>query len=65
VPAGTSGFTLRAGGFSALLVQGERLTVLCSPNTRQWLSEGRGWVTFTPVGGTLDCGPTSTPGRRG
>jgi hypothetical protein len=65
VPAGTAGFTLRAGGSSALLVQGERLTVLCSPNTRQWLSEGRGWVTFTPVGGTLDCGPTTTPGRRG
>lgn len=65
VPAGTSSFMLSAGGSSALLVQGERLTVLCSPNTRQWLSEGRGWVTFTPVGGALDCGPTIPPGRRG
>jgi hypothetical protein len=65
VPAGTPGFTLSAGGSSALIVDGTRLTVLCSPSTRQWLSEGRGWVTFTPVGGTLDCGPTMAPGRRG
>jgi hypothetical protein len=65
VPAGTAGFTLSAGGSSALAVDGDRLTVFCSPSTRQWLSEGRGWVTFTPVGGTLDCGPTITPGRRG
>jgi PAS domain S-box-containing protein len=57
VPAGTAGFTLRAGGTSALVVDGERITVLCSPSTRQWLSNGRGWVTFSPVGGRLDCGP--------
>lgn len=65
VPAGTDGFTLRAGGASALVVDGGGLTVLCSPNTRQWLSEGRGWVTFTPLGGTLDCAPPTVPRPRG
>lgn len=65
VPAGTTGFTLTAAGASALVVDGSRLTVLCSPNTRQWLSEGRGWVTFTPVGGMLDCASPTIPRPRG
>jgi hypothetical protein len=65
VPAGTDGFTLTAAGASALVVDRGGLAVFCSPNTRQWLSGGRGWVTFTPVGGTLDCVPPTVPRPRG
>jgi hypothetical protein len=65
VPAGTDGFTLEAAGASALVVDRGGLAVFCSPNTRQWLSGGRGWVTFTPVGGTLDCAPPTVPRPRG
>lgn len=65
VPAGTDGFTLRAAGASALVIDRGGLAVLCSPNTRQWLSGGRGWVTFTPMGGALDCAPPTVPRPRG
>jgi len=65
VPAGTTGFTLSAGGATALIVDGEQISVLCSPSTRQWLSDGRGWVTFTPAVSRLDCGPARDQQRRG
>jgi hypothetical protein len=55
VPAETADFTLTTGGERALVVNAEGVTVLCAPSTRQWLSDGRGWVTFTPVQGALDC----------
>lgn len=55
VPADTDYFTLNAGGDTALVVRAGQVSVLCSPNTRQWLSGGRGWVTFTPTDGTLRC----------
>jgi hypothetical protein len=59
IPAGTAGFRLSAGGVTAVLLDGAELTVLCEPTMRQWLSEGRGWVTFTPTGGALQCGPAA------
>ncbi len=65
VPVGTTGFTLSAGGATALIVDGPQITVLCSPSTRQWLSDGRGWVTFTPAVSRLDCGPAVDQTRRG
>jgi hypothetical protein len=55
VPVGTDHFTLDAGGATALTVNGDQVAVLCSPSTRQWLSGGRGWVTFTPTDGALRC----------
>lgn len=55
VPAGTADFTLLAGGERALVVRAQGITVYCAPSTRQWLSGGRGWVTFTPALGTLEC----------
>jgi hypothetical protein len=55
VPAGTGEFTLSAGGERALTVRAGEVAVLCAPHTRQWLSGDRGWVTFTPVEGTLEC----------
>lgn len=65
VPAGTTGFSLSVGGSTALMVDGDQITVLCSPSTRQWLSDGRGWVTFTPAVSRLDCGPATDQRRRG
>jgi hypothetical protein len=57
VPADTDYFTLSAGGDTALVVRAGQVSVLCSPSTRQWLSGGRGWVTFTPRDGALRCEP--------
>jgi hypothetical protein len=59
IPAGTAGFSLSAGGVTAVILDGADLTVLCEPTMRQWLSEGRGWVTFTPTEGALQCGPAA------
>ena len=55
VPAATRGFRLEAGGKTALLVNGDQVTALCSPVTQQWLSDGRHWLTFNPVEGSLRC----------
>lgn len=65
VPTGTRGFRLEAGGETALLVDGESVTALCSPLTQQWLSNGQRWVTFNPVDGALDCSATSAPRHEG
>lgn len=56
VPAGTASFGLSAGGQPALLIHDATLIPRCGPHTRQWLSGGREWVTFTPVEGRLECG---------
>lgn len=56
VPDGTAAFSLLASGTTALRVEGDQVTTYCNPVTRQWLSDGRRWVTFTPVEGALDCG---------
>lgn len=55
IPAGTHDFRLDAGDDRALTVRGTDISVHCSPSTRQWLSAGRGWVTFTPIDHALDC----------
>lgn len=58
IPAATPAFALRTAGVPALRVSGGEVATLCSPVSRQWLSDGRRWVTFTPVGGTLQCEPS-------
>jgi hypothetical protein len=57
VPSGTGDFVLEMDGRAAMVVRGADIEVFCSPNTRQWLSGGRGWVTFSPVDRSLQCGP--------
>lgn len=59
LPEGTADFTLRTGDATALRLDGADLVTRCSPVTRQWLSDGRRWVTFTPVDGALECGATA------
>jgi hypothetical protein len=56
VPAGTRSFELSADGASALTVRNGEVIIGCASSTRQWLSDGRRWVTFTPVAGVLECG---------
>lgn len=55
IPAGTAEFALLARGARALTIHGATLTPGCGPVTRQWLSGGREWVTFSPVDGRLEC----------
>lgn len=62
VPLGTSTFRLLAGDGTALIIEGGAITTLCSPVTQQWLSNGRRWVTFSPVDGALQC--SAPPARR-
>jgi hypothetical protein len=64
LPHGTRAFTLTAAGQPALTLQGGEIQVHCAPNVRQWLPGDRGWVTFTPFGGALDCGQAPTTLRR-
>lgn len=65
IPAGTAVFGLIAGDAPALIIDGTALNPRCTPVTRQWLSDGREWVTFTPVDGRLDCGPASDARHKG
>lgn len=64
VPTGSRAFQLSAGGTGVLEVAGGEVVIRCSSSTRQWLSDGRRWVTFTPVAGILECGQ-DTYWRRG
>lgn len=57
IPSGTSPFTLRLGGATALTIDGATVTTLCAPVTDQRLSNGRRWFTFNPLGGSLRCAP--------
>lgn len=65
VPDGTAAFELTAAGLPALTLEGGELNPRCGPLTRQWLSDGRQWVTFTPVDGRLECGPPATVRHKG
>lgn len=65
LPTGTHHFRLVAGDHTALLVQGEQITALCSPMIQQWLSHGRRWLTFNPGDGTLDCTAQPAPRHEG
>lgn len=65
VPTGTRGFRLDAGGSTALLIDGDSVTALCSPLTRQRLSNGHQWLTFNPMDGALECTAASTPRHEG
>ncbi len=65
VPAGTHSFRLIAAGETALVVEGDSVSTLCSPSTRQQLSHGRRWLTFNPVGGILNCVALPEPRHEG
>jgi hypothetical protein len=65
IPAGTADFALSAHGASALTVRRDVVTPGCAPFTRQWLSDGREWVTFSPVQGSLDCPRIETSRHKG
>lgn len=56
VPVATPAFTLRLGGATALVLDGETVTTLCAPVTEQWLSNDRRWFTFNPLDGSMQCG---------
>lgn len=55
VPVATPTFTLRLGGATALLLEGQSITTLCEPVTEQWLSNDRRWFTFNPLAGSVHC----------
>lgn len=59
VPAASPAFSLELGAATALILDGGRLTTLCTPVTRQWLSDDRRWFTFNPRDGSLQCGNDS------
>jgi hypothetical protein len=63
VPTGSRRFDLLAGGQSVLTMEDGEVVIRCASSTRQWLSDGRRWVTFVPVAGALECGQ-DTPWRR-
>lgn len=56
VPPYTRRLTVRLGGQTALQMDGTAISTLCTPVTRQRLSNDRLWFTFNPRGGTLQCG---------
>jgi hypothetical protein len=55
VPLGTSAFTLKLGGKTAMHVRGAEIRVYCEPVTEQDLGAGRRWYTFAPEMGRLTC----------
>ena len=55
VPLGTSAFTLKLGGKTAMHVTGAEIRVYCEPVTEQDLGYGRRWYTFAPEMGRLTC----------
>lgn len=61
VPLRTHDIRIDAGGRTALILDAGDITTLCSPVTRQWLSNGRRWVTFSTVDGSLECAPPAAP----
>ena len=65
LPATTAAFRLDMGGQTALVIDGQQVTTRCAPVTRQWLSNGRSWLTFSPVGGALECGTRPVPRHEG
>jgi hypothetical protein len=55
VPVGTSSFTLKLAGKTAMNVVGAEIRTYCDPLTEQDLGAGRRWYTFTPEMGRLTC----------
>ena len=55
VPVGTSSFTLKLGGKTAMHVVGAEIRSYCEPMTEQDLGAGRRWYTFAPDMGRLSC----------
>lgn len=65
VPPGTRRFRVEAAGQTVLVMDDGSITALCSPMTQQWLSDGRRWLTFNPVGGALQCTAHTAPRHEG
>ena len=65
IPPESPDFRLVAAGRTILEMRAGRVATLCSPVTDQWLSDGRRWVTFTPVDGALRCTDPATPRHEG
>ncbi|MFP4622923.1 MAG: hypothetical protein ACLFRX_01965 [Gemmatimonadota bacterium] len=65
VPRHTREFRLETGQVTALVIDGDRVTPLCSPVIDQRLSDDRRWLTFSPREGTLRCDPPTTPRHEG
>ncbi|HSH45964.1 MAG TPA: hypothetical protein VK966_08915 [Longimicrobiales bacterium] len=57
VPAGTRHLTVLLGDVPALVIRDGEPASTCTPVTRQWLSEGRQWFTFSPMSESLTCRP--------
>lgn len=55
VPLGTSDFTLRLAGKTAMHVAGGEIRVYCEPVLEQELGTGRRWYTFAPEMGRMTC----------
>jgi hypothetical protein len=55
VPLGTSDFTLRLAGKTAMHVAGGEIRVYCEPVLEQELGTGRRWYTFSPEMGRMTC----------
>jgi hypothetical protein len=55
VPLGTSAFTLKLAGKTAMHVNGGEIRVYCEPLTEQDLGYGRRWYTFAPEMGRMTC----------
>lgn len=55
LPLGTSAFTLKMAGKTAMQVSGAEIRVHCEPVTEQDLGAGRRWYTFAPEMGRLTC----------
>jgi hypothetical protein len=55
VPIGTSDFSLKLGGKTAMHVVGGEIRMYCEPVTEQQLPGGRRWYTFSPEMGRMTC----------
>lgn len=65
VPTGTARFRLVAGGLTVLELHDGAVTGVCAPVTDQRLSDGRRWLTFTPMDGALRCTDPMAPRHEG
>lgn len=65
LPSDSRDFRLVAAGRTILDIRAGQVAALCSPVTDQRLSDGRRWVTFTPVDGALRCTDPIAPRHEG
>ncbi len=65
LPPDSRDFRLVAAGRTILVVRAGQVTTFCSPVTDQRLSDGRRWLTFSPMDGALRCTDPITPRHEG